>query len=168
MRRQIEEWAAELRERWAHRKARIDGMGLQALERAQRLEQHERLRVRELAGHKSRVERHLVRQQEAERRGESDEEVVRDLERFHPELVPIFMKLRRGIRAPAHISRPEAMLHWAHDNPDEVMALRAADQQAELERAIREHQEAEREVARHQRVRKVRAATRGLAAAVPF
>lgn len=169
VRRQIAQWWAELHELWQRRRVEIAKLGLRAVERAKRLEEHERTRLRELAGHKRRVARQWSEHRAAERRQESDEQVVEDLRAHHPELVPIFRTMAGRIKATPKMSRLEAMLHWAHDNPDEIMAFRAAEQERELREAIAAHEAEER--AAHRRrptVRKAKAGRRTYAEAVPF
>lgn len=169
VRRQIAEWGQELKAVWEARKAQIDRLGLDKVAKAKRLEEHQRQRLSELASHRVRQARAWMGHRAAEKRQESDEEVVRDLEVHHPELVPLFRSMARQIKGSPKMSRTEAMLHWAHDNPDEVMALRAAQEERELAEAIREHEAAERAVrSRRPTVRKAAPKSRRYAEAVPF
>jgi hypothetical protein len=166
VKRQIAHWWAELQAHWASRRAHVRALAVPRVERAKVAAEHERARLRDLGRHHERVERHLAGHRKREAEGESDDRVIYDLSAHHPELVPVFRKVRHLIRGSARMSRTEAMLHWAHDHSDEALALRAADEDRELQAAIREHQEAER--AAH-RTRKTRPATRTRAAAgVPF
>lgn len=59
-----------------------------------------------------------------ERLAESDDEVRHNID---PQLVPVFNKVRRHIKASAHMSRTEAFEHWAGENSEEV-AIILADQ----------------------------------------
>jgi hypothetical protein len=51
-----------------------------------------------------------------ERRAESDDEVRANIP---PELVPLFDRVKRQIRASDRVTRTEAFLHYAHEHPDE-------------------------------------------------
>jgi hypothetical protein len=110
---------------------------------------------------------HLSR---AERRGESDDEVRQNIS---PELVPLFERVKRSIKGSARMSRTEAFLKYAEENPHEVFEI----VEEKTERMIRElekkHEEAARAHARAGRAgRGVRAArpryTPEELAAVPF
>jgi hypothetical protein len=70
----------------------------------------------------------------AERKNESDDEVRANIS---PELVPLFDKVRRHIKASARETRTEAFLRYAEEHPDEVLDVMedAAD------RLVREMQE---------------------------
>lgn len=54
-----------------------------------------------------------------ERRAESDDEVRSNIP---PELVALFERVKRGIKASPRMSRTEAFLHYAEENPDDVLA----------------------------------------------
>lgn len=105
-------------------------------------------------------QRELRRQATAkERRGESDDEVRRNLP---PELVPVFNRVARRIRPSARASRTEVFLKWAEEHPSEIVA-------AETERADREVAELVREHERHSRaMRSPRRYSRAELAEVPF
>jgi hypothetical protein len=76
-----------------------------------------------------------------ERRGESDDEVRGNIP---PELVALFERVKRGIKASPRMSRTEAFLHYAEFNPDEVLAA-ISDKTDELVRQLEEqHREAQR------------------------
>lgn len=169
IRKQIAAWWDELRALWAARRQRIDALALRGVEKAARVRDHERQRLRELGRHKRRAEAAWAAHKARERTAESDDEVVSNLEAHHPELVPVFRELRGRFRATPKMSRTEAVLHWAHDNPDEVMVRTAAREERELQRAIAEHEAAELAAHRHQRpIRKTGQPARRLAQAVPF
>jgi hypothetical protein len=53
-----------------------------------------------------------------ERRAESDDEVRANISR---DLVPLFERVKRGIKATPRMSRTEAFLHYAGEHPDEVL-----------------------------------------------
>jgi hypothetical protein len=52
-----------------------------------------------------------------ERRAESDDEVRSNIPQ---NLVPLFERVKRGIKGSPRMSRTEAFLHYAEENPDEV------------------------------------------------
>jgi hypothetical protein len=141
--RQIAEWREELKRLWVKRRAEVIRAGLSAIDQAQKVAEHERQRLRELQGHRARVARHVAQHEARERAGESDDTVIQDLEAHHPELVPVFRKIRAQIKASPRRSRTEAMLEWAEENPDEVAAMTAAPELSDLQKAIWEHEVAE-------------------------
>lgn len=63
---------------------------------------------------------------EREIRQETDQEVIDNLEAEDATLVPIFRKMRRGIKGTRDISRTEAFLEWAQKHEEEIAAERAA------------------------------------------
>lgn len=142
--RQIAAWREELKQLWTKRRAEVNRTALGAVERAKRVAEHERQRLRELAGHRARVARHVAQHEARERAGESDETVIRDLEAHHPELVPVFQRMKAQIKAGPRRSRTEAMLEWAEEHPDEIGAMTASSELGDLQKAIREHEAAER------------------------
>jgi len=144
VRDQIAQWWAELRAKWVARKAEIDALALAGVEKAKRVRVHRQERARELAKHERRAATSWADVRKAERAAESDQDVIRDLEAHHPELVAIFRSMSARIKGSARRSRTEAMLEWAEENPDEVWALRSAHDERELQEAIREHEAAER------------------------
>lgn len=93
-----------------------------AVERAKRELEAERAYLAEMrrleAAH---VERRasLPRTSRAERQDESDDAVRTNLS---PELVPLFEKVKRSIKASPRMSRTEAFLHYAEEHPGEVLA----------------------------------------------
>lgn len=168
MSRQIAEWDRELRAHWVRRRSEIARASLSRIERAKRIEAHERERLRELAQHRRRVERFKAAHQKREREAESDEEVIRNLEAHHPELVSLFRRRAKSFRKTPHMSRTEAVLHWAHNHTDEVMAERVDEIEAELRHEIAEHQAAERELREARRPPRKNRPRKALAEAVPF
>jgi hypothetical protein len=72
---------------------------------------------------------------------ESDEAVERDIP---PELVPLWRRVKGRIRGGERISRAEAFLHYAHENPDEVLAIVEAD----VDKTIAELEKKERDARR--------------------
>lgn len=168
IRRQLEVWKTELRARWAARRAKIDELGQKGVARARLVADHERLRARELALHRRQVEHRWRAHRHRERLGESDDQVRTDLGAHHPELVLVFNRSRRAFKAGPSMSRTESVLHWAHDHPEEVMALTSHAAEVAMRKAIREHEQAERAV--YRAMRKTRPAARRTAklADVPF
>ncbi len=76
-----------------------------------------------------------------ERRSESDDEVRGNIP---PELLALFERVKRGIKAGPRMSRTEAFLHYAEFNPDEVLAA-ISDKTDELVRQLEEqHRDAQR------------------------
>jgi len=94
--------------------------------------------------------------------------VIYDLSAHHPELVPVFRKVKHLIHGSAKRSRTEAMLEWSHDHSDDVLAMTAHDADRAVREAVREHEQAELAAHRH-RPRKARAPRARVAfAGVPF
>ena len=75
-----------------------------------------------------------------ERRGESDDEVRANIS---PDLVPMFDRVKRGIKATPRMSRTEAFLKYAEEHPNEVLA----DIEDKTEALIREFEHRSREAA---------------------
>lgn len=102
----------------------------------------------------------------AERASESDDEVRGNIP---PELVPLFERVRRSMRATPRMSRTEAFLHYAEEHPDEAyLAIdeQAAHELARLERAERQHRKT---IGRPSRYRgRTADLEHALAAEVPF
>ena len=98
----------------------------------------------------------------AERRSESDDEVRVNLP---PELVPLFEKVKRGIKGSARESRTEAFLRYAEEHPREVLAV--LDDQADA--VVREMERQQRAARPPRKAAPPRARTRRAEAAdVPF
>ena len=79
-----------------------------------------------------------------ERRSESDEEVMMNIS---PDLIPVFQRVKRGIKASPRMSRTESFLHWAEEHPGDV--LEAVSNEADT--LVRELEQRERDEARRQR-----------------
>jgi hypothetical protein len=77
-----------------------------------------------------------------ERRAESDDEVRSNL---HATMVPVFDHVRRHIKASPRMSRTEAFLHWAEENPDEVIELMQHDADRYLNQLLAEQARVERQ-----------------------
>jgi len=82
-------------------------------------------------------QRELRRASSAERKSESDDQVRDNLP---SDLVPVFDRVRRSIRATPRMSRTEAFLKWAEENPSEVVAVEAARAEREVAALIRQHE----------------------------
>lgn len=80
-----------------------------------------------------------------ERQAESDDEVRGNIP---PELLPLFERVKRGIKASPRMSRTEAFLQYAEEHPDEVLAT--VDDKTDA--LIRELEEQERQVRRNLRL----------------
>jgi len=136
LRDQARELAPRARAECATRKATAGVLGIAGVERAK----GELADTRRVYARKPRAP--LVRSTAKERRQESDDEVERDLA---PELVPIWRKVKRQIRAtPGLRSRTEAFLEWVEENADDVVARQAEEYAGPafaraLEREEREH-----------------------------
>jgi hypothetical protein len=76
-----------------------------------------------------------------ERRNESDDEVRANIP---PDLVPLFERVKRGIKASPRMSRTEAFLHYAEENPDEVLEVIEDKTDALIRELEAQHREAQR------------------------
>jgi hypothetical protein len=86
-----------------------------------------------------------------ERRSESDDEVRMNIP---TELVPLFEKVKRGIKASPRMSRTEAFLHYAEENPHEVLQVIEDETEAKLRELEAQHRHAQRAFRRAPRRRK--------------
>lgn len=78
----------------------------------------------------------------AEKRSESDDQVIRDLGE-DKEMIALFKKVRAKIKRTKNRNRTEAFLEYVHDHPEELDELRARAQhkyEREAERLFRERQ----------------------------
>jgi hypothetical protein len=133
-----------------------------ALERSRLLLAEERryqedLRRIELAN-KAQRRAHFGRVSAAERRQESDGEVLANID---PALVPLWNRIGRKIRGSSRQSRTEAFLHYAHEHPREVIEA----QEGNADEMIRELERQAEAAHRHSRKRRYTAAE---LADVPF
>ena len=78
-----------------------------------------------------------VRDAGRERESESDDAVHRDIP---PELVGVFNKVRRNIKATDRRTRSEAFLEWAEENPGEIYAMQEQEAAREIKRLVKEYQ----------------------------
>jgi len=104
-----------------------------------------------------------------ERRSESDDEVLQNIPH---ELVALFHRVKRSIKASPRMSRTEAFLKYAEENPGEVFEMIEAETERKLRDLERQHRDAARASARAPRVPKSpprrRQYTPAELAAVPF
>lgn len=77
-----------------------------------------------------------VRSTAKERAEESDDAVRANIP---DDLVPVFNRHRRHIRASPRRTRTEAFLEWAAENPGEVLAEQSAGLDQEIRRMVAEH-----------------------------
>lgn len=83
--------------------------------------------------------RHLkgsVRSTAKERSQEDDDQVRANIPR---DLLPVFEKHKRRIKAGPRSTRTEAFLEWVSENPDEVYILQNEQAEADIRRMVREH-----------------------------
>lgn len=73
----------------------------------------------------------------AERRAEADDEVERNLP---AELVPVFRAVKGKLRARPRMTRTEAFLHWAEENPDDVHAIIYDQAERDVARLVAEQE----------------------------
>jgi hypothetical protein len=99
----------------------------------------ERMRFRERHGRKA------GRVSAAERKLESDSEVEHELP---PELVAVWRRVKKQIKARPRMSRAESFLHWAEENPDEVHSVLYAQADRDVAKLIAEHEKIERRLAK--------------------
>lgn len=135
----------KLREQCQLRAARAKVEGAAEIKR-RRGELHEEQHTeRLLRSADRRVLKGSVRSTSGEKRQESDDEVRQNI----PEnLVPAFNKFRRQIKGSARMSRTEAFLHWAEENPDVIYALQNEQAERDIRRMVREHNKAARSIGR--------------------
>jgi hypothetical protein len=152
------EMRQEARNRCQLRKVKIRQSAKNAAERA-RLELIEQRRLQaEIRAVDRRIRKEAKRRVTgAERRAESDDQVRQNIP---PEMVPVFDKIRRTIKAKPGMSRTEAFLHYVEENPGEVYAVQYADEDRELQKMIAEHQKEELEQHREIEAAKKREADR--------
>ncbi|HXI60672.1 MAG TPA: hypothetical protein VNO55_31640 [Polyangia bacterium] len=74
---------------------------------------------------------------------ESDDEVRRNLD---PPMVPVFNAVKRYIKRTPRMDRTEAFLQWAHENPDEVLALMQHDADRYLAELLAEQAHTEKQL----------------------
>jgi hypothetical protein len=80
-----------------------------------------------------------------ERQAESDDEVRSNIP---PELVALFERVKRGIKASPCMSRTEAFLHYAEENPDDVLVATEDKTDALIRELEAQYNEARRSLRR--------------------
>ena len=98
-----------------------------------------------------------------ERRSESDDEVRANVS---AELVPLFERLKRGIKGSPRMTRTEAFMKYAEEHPDEVLSVIDDKTDALIRELEQQHREATRAVHRPRRRAAPRLATERVA--TPF
>jgi hypothetical protein len=152
----------------AKRLAKARAEGDELVKRAERALSERRATARQV---RQADARHAAKQgakrSAAESRAESDDAVRANLP---SELVPVFDAVRSRIKAGRRHSRTEAFLHWAEENPGEVLAIQSHQAELEVQRLVREHQAEERRLhkARRRVPREVRERVAAQLADVPF
>ena len=81
----------------------------------------------------------------SEAQAESDDEVRGNIP---PELVVLFERVKRSIRASDRMTRTESFLHYAEEHPREVLTAIEDESEAKLAELEREHHKAKRYMAR--------------------
>jgi hypothetical protein len=123
------------RARCTARIGRVRELARSATERRRKELEAERRLQRELMRAEGLIRRREQLRTRVEARQESDDDVRANL----PEgLIAVFNRVRRAIRASPRMSRTESFLHWAEDNPTEVIAIQSAAAEVELERLLKE------------------------------
>lgn len=154
------------REVCARRKLEVQAEALTDIQRAERILEEERQLRRELARAEAQFQKKSrARSTAKERRQESDDEVRGNLP---PELVPVFDRVRRRIKATPRKSRTEAFLEWAEENAAEVVAMQSDDAARDVERLIREHEKQQRKMKKAGRYQRSPEELAAELAAVPF
>lgn len=166
--REVEAMRQQARETCEARKQAIRAAAKSKEERTRETLRAEKALQRELRE----TERHLKRREKAvaltvaERMRESDDEVERNIE---PDLVPIWRKVKRGIKGSERKSRTEAFLQWVEENPGEIARMREKQADVELRALLREQKAAERAArARAKRKRPTKAEIEEYLKDVPF
>ncbi len=138
---------ALMRRKVRHRcKCRLDKVrrltGIQA-ERA-------RARIRERHSLEAQHKAKAMRLRKTTHRRESDDEVRHNLP---PDLLGVWQTMKGRIRETPRMSRTEAFLHWAEENPGEVLAAQADAAELEVRRLVREYERTHRAAAGSRRRR---------------
>lgn len=136
---------------------------LQEAEAALAQERTDQKRARLYAGRAKLKERSRARGRE--RAEESDDEVRNNIS---PELVPVFERVKRGIRGSLRRTRTEAFLEWVHDHPNMVWEITNELEARELERLEREERKLAREMRKTGRYRRSSPELAAALEAVPF
>lgn len=119
------------------RKAHVKTSALSEQEKAReglRAEKAYQQEIRRIDQRRRSLEK-TTRRQAKEREQESDDEVRGNLP---PELLPLWEKTKRQFRATDRMSRTEAFLHYAEENPSEVIESQAEIAEAEIRRMMKQ------------------------------
>jgi hypothetical protein len=145
------------------RKAKVKRASLTAREQRREILRAERRLQREIRDIDTRMRKRERKELPTalERRGEGDDEVRSNIS---PELVPLFERVKRQIRGSVHISRTEDFLHYAGENPAEVIDAQEELSRREIARLIREEHALRRAIHEPGRYR----VTAAELAAIPF
>lgn len=98
-----------------------------------------------------------------ERRAESDDEVMMNIS---ADLIPVFQRVKRSIKASPRMSRTESFLHWAEEHPMDVLEA-VSDKTDALVRELEQRERDEARARRHGRRHRTRYTPEQLAD-VPF
>ncbi len=141
LKNEITSMRTEARTRCKRRIERVRELGGSSVHQERARLRHQENLNQEIARTEGRLRRKHAR---AERtvRAESDDEVRSNLP---DELVPVFDRVKKSIHGSPHMSRTEKFLHWAEENPDEVVSIQMMDADLAVERMIRDLQEQERQ-----------------------
>lgn len=145
---EVEEMRQAARRTCELRKAAVRKAGLSV--RAQRAaelqaERHLQRELRETERHAKRVNAHHKKTAREVAR-ESDDEVRANID---PDLVPVFDRVKKSVKASPRMSRTEAFLHYVEENPQEVIQLQQQSADLDVAKLVAEQQQAERAAARH-------------------
>lgn len=106
-----------------------------------------------------------VRSSARERAAEDDDAVRSNLP---AELVPVFDKVKKSIKASPRRTRTEAFLEWAEENPDEILSVQQAKADRDLREMLKQQRELGRTVRNTRRYKQTPEELAELLAGVPF
>ena len=146
--REVEDLRATARRTCELRKASVRkaGLSVRAQKRAElEAERHLQRDLRQTEAHAKRVHaRHKRTAREVS--AESDDEVRANID---ADLVPVFDRVKKSVKASAHQSRTEAFLRYVEENPQEVIQLQQQSADLEVKRLLAEQAKAERSHVKH-------------------
>lgn len=137
----------KLREQCALRAARAKVEGTEEIKRRRSDLQEEKHTERLLRSADRRVLKGTVRSTKSEKRQESDDEVRQNLP---SNLVAAFNRFKKHMRVSSRMSRTEAFLHWAEENPEEIYQMQNEQAEKDIKKMVREHNRAARSIGRAQ------------------
>lgn len=109
---------------------------------AERRDQAELRRIRQGNEARRKQRQRATGPTRSERRQESDDEVLSNLE---PEYHALWRKKKREIRGSNQMSRTEAFYHWVHNHPREAAAIVHADVDDQVNELVKQLEAAEHE-----------------------